>query len=129
MNEKQIMQHELKCRAQIIEDLQTERERIMEMVNRANAACHRLRDEVVYVTAQTHGIIKAVMFITANQEIHLPGNLLKKMRGYQLEKGKKLDDDDEGSLRFTMREHTPTEVAREKQLRAKIEGASKRIKS
>ena len=128
MNEKELMQHELQCRQTIINNLQDERDRIMEMVNRANQACHRLRDEVVHTTAQIHAIVKATMLLNNIMTLHLPAKLLVKAIGHVLAREKPEDGVEEDGLKFTMREHTPEEAEREKTMRAKIEQATARIK-
>ncbi len=128
MNEKEIMQHELNCRQTIINDLQTERERIMVMVNKANEACHRLRDEVVHVTAQTHAIVKATMLLNNVRELRLPTHLLVKARGHMLERVEPEEGVTPDGLEFTLREFTPEEIEREKSLRAQVEQAEERIK-
>ena len=127
MNPMQALQHELQVRQQVIIDLQTERERIVSMVDRANLMCHRLRDEVIMVTAQTHGIVKALMLLNSQQgQMVISGSMLKKARNWILEKGNR-DDLEDGDIAFFLRPRTSEELEAEERMRKKVEGAEKRI--
>lgn len=120
------LQHELKCRAQIIEDLQRDLERTKQMTNSANLSALRMRDELIMVNAQTHGILKATMMEAGILDLTILRISLKKVQTWVLEKGDRKDLEP-GDLSFTMRAMTPEEEEKEKTLRRQAEEAIKRV--
>lgn len=54
-------QHELGVRAQIITDLQDERARSRQLLDKAHRMVQRLRDEAQIINAQTQAIVRALM--------------------------------------------------------------------
>lgn len=120
------LQHELKCRAQIIEDLQRDLERAKQMTNSANLSALRMRDELIMVNAQTHGIVKAVMARIPCGSLLITGEELKEVRTIVLEKGDRKDLEP-GDISFTMREMTDEEKEKEETLRRQANLAIKRV--
>lgn len=120
------LQHELKCRAQIIEDLQRDLDRAKQMTNSANLSALRMRDELIMVIAQTHGIMKATMMEGGFLDLTILRASLKKVQTWVLEKGDRKDLEP-GDISFTMREMTDEEKEKEETLRRQANLAIKRV--
>lgn len=127
MSPQALLQHELQVRGQVIKDLQQEKERMVQMLNRATGACQRLRDEVLFVTMQTHAIVKSIMLMTNQHDLQLTPEMLTQAREWVLEKGA-AEGLTEGTLAFNVREMTSEEKEKEQSLRKKVENAERRIK-
>lgn len=120
------MQHELACRSQIIKDLQRELEQAKQMTNSANLSALRMRDEIIMVNAQTHGIVKVVMRRLQVKSLLIPGEELKEVLTTVLEKGAR-ENLGRGDLSFTMRAMTAEEEEKEETYRRQAEAAIKRV--
>jgi len=127
MNEREAMQHELQVRATQIADLQAEKQRIIGMLNNANANCHRLRDEVHLVTMQTRAIVKALLLRAPGWDhTVITGAQLKDAKFFILDKGDRegLGDND---LSFAIRPMTGEEREKEERMTKQAQAAEKRI--
>ena len=127
MSPQELMQHELAVRQQVIDDLQRDNQRGRAIIENMKLTCNKLRDEVLFVTVQTHAVVKSMMLLEEEQVMRIPGHMLLKARNYLLEKGQTTPDDDKGTLVFLLRELTDEEKEKEQVLRKKVESTEKRI--
>lgn len=121
-----LLKHELGVRQQVISDLQAERTRMFETLERVKGICNRLQDEVMMVTVQTTGIVKVLMLMQDTLQTTVPGHMLKKARFYVLEKGAREGLAD-GDLSFELRAMTDDERKKEDALQNKATEAETRI--
>lgn len=127
MNVIDNLKHELACRQQIIEDMQRDNNRLREMVDRVNESCHRMRDEIVIVTAQTHAIVKAMMQRAGLDAVTLHLDELQHAQEFMLEKGDR-EGLEPGELAFKLRPLTPQELEAAQSQRNRVVKSTERVK-
>ena len=123
----QALRHELHVRQQIIEGLQAERDRLIQMVDQARVACQTMQQQSAIVVAQTHGTTKALLLQQGKvgQTVITAGELAR-ARDWRLEVGSR-EGLNKGDLSFLLRPCTDEERQQEEALRNRAAAAEKKI--